>query len=357
MAQGSPFGLDPAHDLPLLAPPSDMPGFGENHAFWLFANNGSVFINAHLNSVDHVWPLRREALTLCLTDGRALVEMNEGWGTSAETIASGGMRATCIEPMRVWSLAYKGTMRETTQDQLAASALADGEGRRLLVEWEARITCDTPLLRQGRTREDYEALMASNALGLMGGARYEQLGSAKVHLTVHGDGEYAFEATCTRTHRAGVRRLNAWLRAEWQSALFPDDSGFYLQRYRRDDDTIDWEEACVLRDGIWHRAAIHSENRLATRAARGRELDIVLRSDLGESRIRGGIVSSIFRTAPIDPADIGARERGPFDRRFGFDGSAKGNVAVEQSCVRYEMDGKIAHGLSERHEYAGRCGG
>ncbi len=60
---GSPFGLDPKDDYPRLEQVGGDPAFGENHAFWLLATDGSVFINAHLNSVDSCWALRRAPYT------------------------------------------------------------------------------------------------------------------------------------------------------------------------------------------------------------------------------------------------------------------------------------------------------
>ena len=351
MQEGSNFGLSPEDDYPVLAPPDGQPGFGENHAFWLFAEDGSVFINAHLNSIDSFWPLRREAVSICLPDGRALVEMNEGWGTTRDTIVAGGTHARFLEPMQRWHVGYKGTMRETTQDALARGDLADGEGRRMLVDWDAEITSDLPLQRQGRTEEDWESLRKSTATGLIGGSRYEQLCRAQVRLRIHGDREYRFAATATRTHRAGVRKLSEWLRAEWQTALFPGGNGFYLQRYRRDDGGVEWEEASILKEGKLHRATIHADNWITRRAASGDKLLLRLQSDLGTAEIEGEVASSIFRSARIDPNDPVPRERGMLDRRFGFEASPHRTIALQQACARYKWDGETTYGVCERHNF------
>ena len=352
MAEGSPFGQRPEDDYPVLEPPADEPGFGENHAFWLVFDDGSGYVNAHLNSIDSFWPLRREAITVCLPDGDALVEMNEGWGTSRDTIASGGMRARCIEPMRRWRLAYKGTMRETTQEHLARALLPDGEGNRVIVDWEADVICDPPPFRQGATNAAWQALQQSSGLGYLGGARYEQLCRATGRLRVHGGREFDFAATGIRTHRAGVRRMTQMLRSDWQTALFPDGSGFGLMRLRGEDGSVEWEEARILRDGQLHPAQILTDNWVTRREIAGDRMSIRLESDLGLAQIEGEIACSIFRGISMTPAGPGVKSRGPLDRTFGFETAGGRTLVLQQSGARYTMSGMTTHGVCERHNFA-----
>jgi hypothetical protein len=356
LVAGSPFGLKPEDDYPLVEQPAGKPGFGENHAFWLLAEDGTFFINAHLNSVDHFWPLRREAITICLPDGKALVEMNEGWGTSRDTIASGGMRARCVQPMRRWRLEYKGTMRETTQAHLARNILADGQGRRVLVDFDADITADAPPFRQGHTDARWAALQNSSTIGLMGGSRYEQLCRARVRLRIHGANEVTFQATVTRTHRAGVRALKEWLRSDWQSALFPSGMGFSIQRFLRDDNTVDWEEASLLHEGKIYPAEILADNWVHARTPSGEPLSIRLHSELGVTNIEGTVMSSIFRGMTIAVTDPSIRVPGPLDRFFGFEDSPNRTLVLKQSCIRYSRNGEVTYGQAERSNYADQYG-
>lgn len=342
------FGKSPQDDYPLLEQPEGNRAYGENHAFWLFDEAGQICINSHVNSVDSFWQLRRETLSVCLPGGRALVEMNEGSRTTPDTAGSAGVTMRCVEPFKRWRLEYAGTMRETTQSALAAGPLADGEGRRILLDWDADVTIDSPVFVQGDTSES----QGSAATRFIGGARYEQLFRADVRFRIQGEPEIRFTATGTRTHRRGERNVTGYGGHDWQSALFPSGDGFHFMRFMNPDDSVEWSEARVLKGGRVVPAEVLSDTRLSSRELAGERIPIRLRSELGETVIGGVVLGGIFRPMNASPGNPLIQQYGVFSRRFGFHTQPEGMLAMLQAWVRYTMDGETANGLCERSTFS-----
>jgi hypothetical protein len=350
------FGDQPQDDYPLERQPGGDRTFGENFAFWMFDEAGRVFLNSHLNSVDSFWSLRRETLSVCLPGGRALVEMNEGARTTADTVGSAGLTMRCVEPFKRWRLEYAGTMRETTQAGLAAGPLPDGEGRRVLLDWDADVVCDSPLFVQGGSAESRRAMESTAAARFLGGNRYEQLFRAEVRFRIQGEDEIRFTATGTRTHRRGPRNVTGYAGHDWQSALFPSGDGFHFMRFAKPDGSLEWDEAYLLKDGRILPAEVLSDTWLSSRAVAGEEAQIRLRTELGETRIGSEVLGGIFRPMNPSPGNPFVQKYGVFARRFGFHGEPDGMLAMFQAWERCTMNGESANGLSERSAFASRLG-
>ena len=351
------FGDNPQDDYPLLTQPAGDRSYGENFAFWLFDEASGIFINAHMNSVDSFWPLRRETIGICLPGGRALVEMNEGLRTSADTVGSAGLTMRCIEPFKRWRLEYAGTMRETTQAALAAGPLGDGEGRRILLDWDADITTDSPIFVQGGTPESRRTMHATAAGRFIGGARHEQLFRANVRFRIQGEPEARFRATGTRTHRRGPRNVTGYGGHDWQSALFPSGDGFQFMRFLKPDGSFEWSEAYLLKDGRVLPAEVLSDNRLTSHKLEGERMPIRLRSELGETSIDGLVLGGVFRPMNTSPGNPFIKDHGPYSRRFGFHSQPEGMLGMLQAWVRYTMNGETANGLCERSNFSHRLQG
>jgi hypothetical protein len=348
------FGDSPHDDYPLLEQPGEDRTYGENFAFWLFDEAGRFLINSHANSVDSFWPLRRETLSVCLPGGRALVEMNEGARTTADTVGSAGVTMRCVEPFKRWRLEYAGTMRETTQAALATGPLADGEGRRVLLDWDADVTADAPLFVQGGTPESRRSMMASAAARFLGGNRYEQLFRAEVRFRIQGEPEVRFTATGTRTHRRGPRNVAGYGGHDWQSALFPNGDGFHFMRFMKPDGSLEWSEAYLLEGGKVLPAEVLTDTWLTSRDVAGERMPIRLRTENGETAIEGVVLGGIVRPMNASPGNPLIQQYGPYSRRFGFHTEPDSMLAMFQSWVRYTMDGQNANGLCERSNFSVR---
>ncbi len=331
--------FDPALDYPSLTPPADQPGFGENHAFWIFDEAGGAFINVHIQTVPQFWSIRHETIGICLADGRALVDQTEGWNTTADTVGGAYVRATCVEPMRRWRLECAGTFLVTTQEDLARGPIATEQRR--FVSWEADLDCSPPPYRTGASKA-HDADGGSLAAGrFMGGLRYEQLFRAQVVLRIEGEPERCFSATGDRTHRAGPRNLGDFSGHDWKACLFPDGSGFNTHRYRRPDGEELWSEAFILADGKMRRAQILEDSWIDSLGVKGEPLRLRLASDRGEMLIEGETLGGVFRPVKVDSGN-------PHGRTFGVRPDMPDSLVLSQSWATYHANGQTARGLLER---------
>jgi len=335
--QAKGVGFDPSLDLPLIRRPEGQPTFGENHAFWFFDEAGRYYINTHIQSLEAYWPIRHETISICLPDGRILVDMTEGWNTTADTVGGAYLRARCVEPFRLWRVECAGTFVETTQQALADGPLSSE--RRRLVDWDADIVCPAPPYLTGGG--DATNPGAATANRFMGGMRYEQLFRADVRLRVHGEPETRFTATGDRTHRQGPRNVSGFAGHDWKACLFADGTGFNTHRYRTPDDGEAWSEAFVMRDGRVIPAEIVEDTWITSRRLQGETLRVRLASELGETLIEGETLGGTFRAMNAQPDN-------PYGRLFGVHTGVPGSLALSQSWARYRMDGNTANGLLER---------
>jgi hypothetical protein len=263
----------------------------------------------------------------------------------------------CVEPFKRWRLEYAGTMRETTQAALAAGPLADGEGRRILLDWDADVVSDSPLFHQGGTPESRRAMEETAAARFLGGNRYEQLFRANVRFRVQGEPEIRFSATGTRTHRRGPRNVGGYAGHDWQSALFPSGDGFHFMRFMKPDGSLEWSEGYVLSAGSVLPAEVLSDTWLTSHEAAGERMQIRLRSELGETRIEGLVLGGIARPMNASPGNPMIQRYGVYARRFGFHSEPEGMLAMFQAWVQYSMNGETANGLCERSNFSSRLAG
>jgi len=255
---------------------------------------------------------------------RALVEMNEGLRTNADTIGSAGLTMRCVEPFRRWRLEFAGTMRETTQAALAAGPLGDGEGRRILLDWDADVTTDSPVFRQGGTPESARLMQESAAGRYIGGARYEQLFRANVRFRIQGEPELRFTATGTRTHRRGPRNVAGYAGHDWQSVLLPNGDGFYFMRFFEADGSFEWTEAYLLKAGKVLPANVLSDTRLTSHRLDSERMQIRLSSEAGETVIAGVVLGGVFRPMNTSPAIRSSKFMAPIPAALDFTPSPKG---------------------------------
>jgi len=334
------FGWDPQLDFALERQPEEEPTFGENHAFWFFDEAGRYYINVHIQSMERRWPIRHEAISICLPDGRILVDMTEGWNTALDVVGGAYVKARCVEPFRRWTVEAAGTFLESTQENLAKGPL--GPARRVLVSWEADIVCPVPPYRTGGSGQGTVRGEGSHVASVfMGGLRYEQLFRADVRLQIEGEPAVRFSATGDRTHRRGPRDLTAFSGHDWKACLFPDGSGFNTHRYRTPEGKESWSEAFLIRDSRIFPARIVEDSWIADYQLKGEALHVRLESELGETVIEGETLGGTFRPVKPVPDD-------PHGRRFGVYADEPDAMVLSQSWARYRVENQLANGLLER---------
>ena len=334
------YGWEPELDFPLPTKPQGEAAFGENHAFWFFDEAGGYYINVHIESVGQLWAIRHEAISICLPDGRILVDMTEGWNTGPDVVGGAYVKARCVEPFRRWTIEAAGTMLESTQEKLTQGPL--GSARRVLVSWEATIDCPAPPYRTGSSDNDAAQGNGTNIASVfMGGLRYEQLFRADVVLRIEGEPEVRFRATGDRTHRRGPRDLKAFSGHDWKACLFPDGSGFNTHRYRTPEGEESWSEAFLIREGRVIPARIVEDSWITGYQTKGEPLYVRLKSELGETVIEGETLGGTFRPAKAARGD-------PHARRFGVYENDPDALVLSQSWARYRLGNQVANGLLER---------
>lgn len=341
------FGETATDEHPLLEQPAGQPTYGENHAFWVFDEGGRYYINTHLNSVDSCWPLRRETVGICLPDDGILVGMNEGSLTHEAAAGGANLVMRCDEPFRRWTVSFAGTLLKTTQSRLAEGPVTEYEGERVVVQFDVDVRVEGPVIPQGGIGKSTGELSDTVAGRFVGGSRYEQLFRADARLRIAGAPEIRFTGTGTRTHRRGVRNVGGYAGHDWQSALFPDGSGFYFMRFPTAEGGIAYSEACVIQDGRLHPAEVISETWMSSRQVAGEKMHIRLRSSLGETVIEGETLGTVLRAMNASPGN-------PLARIFGFHNRNEGAIGLSQAWARYGLGGQTATGLCERSTFSAR---
>ena len=275
-------GLDPARDGALMDP-QQLEGFGENHAFWFFADDGQrALLNCHMQADAGAWDVRREAFGVALPRRRLLVDWATGKGTTPRGPASAGWEFACEEPYLRWSGRYRGSPRDASVAELASGVIEEGARTRLELDLDMRMAA--PPWEQGKLSGDSPS--RSEAMRFMGGERYEQLFRARARLVVDGKAR-ELSGTGLRTHRVGVRSTASLLGHSWCTAVFRSGRAFGLHRFANPEWGTLWSEAFVRESGDLAPARVVASPWLRKLDDTGDPFEILLDTAKGRSAIRG----------------------------------------------------------------------
>ncbi|MGH7859135.1 MAG: DUF7064 domain-containing protein [Candidatus Binatia bacterium] len=336
-------GLDPSLDFPILEPPG-VPGFGENHAFWIFDRAGRFFVNFHLENVAGLWKVRREWGYVVLPNSRALVVQREGSVATARCAGAATAWFCCEEPFRRWSGRFRGTARDTSLADVVTGPVVDGP--RSLVELEFEATMALPPWVQGSVSASAGKEMSKDAGRHIGGFRYEQLFRATVVADVGGE-PHRFSATGLRTHRAGPRQIGTMLGHSWATAVLPSERAFGLMRFPKPDGSVGFSEGWLMEDGKRLEARVVESPWLEELRPTGERFRVKLESPAGTAEIDGETVATVFLTV-CGESDLGYVRAG-LHRAPG--------LVLAQSMARYTWNGEETYGLLERSAPRSRFGG
>lgn len=330
-------GLNPALDYPVQNPPADVPNYGENHAFWFFDDEGRFASTVHIETIHGLWRNRREFGWVWQPGGELLQFQNEGPATTREVVGGAAAAYRCDRPFEHWVGGYKGTARAVDALATARGPLMDGP--RKVVEIEMDAVMAVPPWVMGGVSKTAALHMKKDPGDFIGGYRYEQLYRANVALTVDGE-RHTFTATGLRTHRVGPRNMGAMRGHSWMTTVFPSGRAFGLLRFPTVDGAPTYSEAFIYQDGRMIEAEIVDSPWLTSLTPEGERFPIVLRSELGESRLEGVVTASAY-----DSTGAGqGTDRGWVRSGYHPDGV----LVLAQSGARFTWDGETAHGLLER---------
>jgi hypothetical protein len=246
------------------------------------------------------------------------------------------LRFACLEPFRRWKVSYDGVAVRTPYDEMLSGRVRDGFKE--IVAYELEVECVAPAWDPDSGRHG-GAGHGGMSEQVWASVHYEQLLRATGTITL-GDRVVEFDGTGVRDHSLGVRgkgmdQFGGHLLVQ---VPFAEDRGVGLLRLWTPDGTITLDTAYVLIDGVLHHAEIIEAPRLGEIVLAGEQLTLLLRSELGEHRLHGEMLRTMYLT--IAPS---------WGMPFGAD-PAHGLGVFAPGFARWTWDGHIGHGLTERSE-------
>lgn len=326
-------GLDPFLEYFQPARPDD-PEMRDSATLWIMEEKGRIaFPRVTFDAIGGDWETPWVQLNGVTDDGRTLrlwsrepgsLELNEAG--QPQTRGAGPLQFRCVEPFRRWEMTFDGIVRQSTSAAEVVGSRAFAE-----VPLSLSVTAEMvapPWLMGGVTPEAAQAMRSGGAGALMGGVRYEQLCRVKGMATLDGR-EYPVTGTGMRVRRQGVRNMGAAIGHCQHSALFPSGKAFgAIIMAPGPEGPEAFNEAFVLLPGGRKVAARITRAPWMTRLqTNGDDATLTLETELGEIRIEGEVIASLFDHHDFEMAETSI---------------------LHQGTARYLWDGEETIGLIER---------
>lgn len=229
------------------------PGVRDAVNVWIEEENGAFALRLGVEAVAEQWDRHELWLDLAFPDGR--LYQRRGAADTLPAIGPEGLptvRATgplsfrCVEPFRLWTVAFEGEATALTTATLIETPIPD-ESQLLQADLGidvAMTMAAVPWIPGSLLPEAAEALGGEQ--GDFMSPRYEQLFRCEGSLRIDGR-EQAFRGNGLRIRRTGFRAFSGFAGHCWQSAIFPSGKGFGLNIYPpRDDGQPSYAEGFVL---------------------------------------------------------------------------------------------------------------
>lgn len=317
-----------------FARPPDNPQLRDSTTLWIIDQNGRLALpRVTFDAIGESWDTPWVQLNFVHSDGRALRAWSRQPGSLATDSdgnvvirSAGPLRFQCLEPFLRWTMEFEGMVMQST----VAAEIA-GERERTPVPLSFRFEAEMaapPWLMGGMTDEAARQMRAGDGGALMGGVRYEQLCRVQGSVTLDGK-QQTIEGTGMRVRRQGVRNMGTALGHCQHSALFPSGKAFgAIIMAPGPEGPEAFNEAFVLTpDGRKAAARIASAPWMKRMTAGGDDASLVLDSELGQVRIEGEVLLSMFDQHDFEMADTSV---------------------LHQGTARYVWDGEETIGLIER---------
>ena len=318
-------GRDPETDFVIAEPPTD-PVRLEGVNMWLWDDAGEISLpRVGVDAQGATWTSERMvSVNVALRDGRiyrlgtkCAPHSAKGVDGLPRIIGGGPLQFECLEPFQSWRIRFDGEVESTTVEAQLNLDARDAVHPIVPLEFEIEARMEVPPWTQGtfETQGQY----------VEGEDRYEQLFSAKGHLTIDGI-ETAFTGGGLRVHRRGGRRsdMSDWRGHCWQSAKFPSGRAFgYIHHAARPGGAARYCEGFVFENGVMHSARVVNSPWMTTVTPSGQDVSFALEYNGQRAEIKGETIMSTFSV-----------------------GSPIGNL--QQGTVRYRWGGEHANGMIER---------
>jgi hypothetical protein len=301
----------PAQDWP------DVPLWTENYCYVCYDPTAEIGIWTHLGRAPFDPTLWRELSMIFLPSGERLV--NKGYGRSETDRGPGGATLSfeCVEPWTRWRSRRDGAAIRTTVEELDAGMVFDRAHERVAFDlaWDS----NGPVWDWGEVEDAHG----------WGKLHYEQLASVRGTVTVGGE-EIPFEGAGLRDHTRGPRDFSVVASHLWSWGSFPSGRGFMVLQVNVDGQSL--TRAVTLDKGELTSHTLANQPVLSSRS----ECADPYVLELGEHRIHAEILHLL-------PNGF----EGPNDICLGYD-PAVTTTANFEGMSRFEWDGEIGHGLTER---------
>ena len=329
-------GLTQDHDLVFAAQPAN-PDMRESTSMWLYDENGRFgFPRFGIEAEASSWNNRRVQGNFAMAGGRIMNGAGMGAAHSPfgpdgrpTILGAGPLACRCIEPFRKWVATWDGTVVDGTVDQQITKKL--DLNNRVPVKFDIELTMVAPAWVQDNSPDKVAQMSEEDAIeaGNMGiGWRFEQLLHGQGTFTVDGM-THEFRATGLRIKRQSVRPLAGFRGHCWQSAGFPDGSGFGYIAYPARPDGSQFNEGYVYQNSTMYPAKAVKIPWLRRIIGEGDDCSLELQSELGITRISAVSALSTFR---VGNPDIGG-------------------LNLHQGGVKYTWGRQTAYGMIERSSH------
>jgi hypothetical protein len=313
------------------------PGVRDAVNVWIEEENGAFAMRLGVEAVSEQWDRHELWLDVALPDGRLYQRRiaadtlpaigPEGLATIRGT---GPMTFRCVEPFRLWTVAFEGEADVLTAQTLIQTPIPD-ESQLLQSDIGidvAMTMAAVPWMPGSLLPEAAEALGGEQ--GDFMSPRYEQLFRCEGSLRIEGH-ERAFRGNGLRIRRTGFRAFSGFSGHCWQSAIFPSGKGFGFNIYPpRDDGQVAYAEGFIIDE---------SGRRIA---ARPLEVPWLRKLVTGGESVPFVLETIDGRRVAVDGTTfVNVRSRGHAMLPADF-------PIVQQAHARYVWDGEETTGMIER---------
>jgi hypothetical protein len=289
----------------------------ENYCYVCYDPASEIGVWTHLGRAPFDPTLWRELSMVFLSTGERLVHKGYGRGGSDTGPGAATLFYECVEPWKLWRSRRDGAAIRTTVKDLEAGLLSDRAHERVAfnLRWEGI----SPVWDWGEV----------DAAAGFGKLHYEQLTRVRGTVTVGGQ-EIAFNGTGLRDHTRGPRDFSVVRNHIWAWASFPSGRGFMLLQVNVDGGSV--TRAVTLDGGRLVEQTLANQPVLSSLAQSGDSYVL----ELGDLRISAELLH-------LHPNSFD----GPTDICLGFD-PAVSTTALFEAFSRFEWDGEVGYGLTER---------
>lgn len=315
----------------------DIPLWSESYQSDVYDPERRIGVHMHFGRAPFNVRLWHDIFAVYLPNDEFLVAKNFRFGdTPGAGPEGGGVVYECHEPFREWTKRFNGAAQHVTGEQLRSGPLVDG--LHVGVELELRYTAHGPAFNAGMLQERTEVAFwhDSNA------SHIQQFCSVEGFLRFGGE-EFPIRGDAMRDHSWGKRDLSILDNHVWLSGYFPSGRSFMAMHIEPRNEhvgtnfTATSDIALDLGNGPQH-ASVAGLPLITDDAQIMDPYELKFTTAEGEVH---RISATILQACPINL--LGKNEMG-----FGTDFRPGATHALWETFARYEWDGEVAYGLTER---------